>query len=252
MTADEYLWHILQREQVDNSALSPARRVIGALLPTLQAWGDIYLMSIYPSGSFAKGTANDSGTDIDVFVSLRADVPNTLQGIYNTLFNALAQAGYSPRRQNVSIGIRVGGYDVDVVPAKRQSNIGEDHSLYRTKADTWTKTNVNQHIQIVSNCGRTNEIRVLKLWRNQKGLDFPSFYLELAAIEALRGNFNPVLSASVVTVWRYLQSSFVDARFVDPANTNNVISDDLTRQQRQSIATAAGAALLANWAACIA
>lgn len=251
MTPDEYLWRILLREQVDNSAGSPVRRVIGALLPTLQAWGGIYLTSVYPSGSFAKGTANDSGTDIDVFVSVRADVPSTLQEIYNTLFTALNQAGYAPRRQNVSIGINVGGYSVDVVPAKRQSHIGEDHSLYRRRADTWTKTNVSTHINLVAGCGRTNEIRALKLWRNQKGLDFPSFYLELATIEALRGSLNPVLSASVVTVWRYLQANIVEARIVDPANTNNVISDDLSRQERQAISNAAGAALNTNWADCI-
>ena len=58
----------------------------------------------------------------------------------------MTEKGYSPRRQNVSINIRVNGYSVDLVPAKRQGAYGDDHSLYRRKADTWTKTNVTMHV----------------------------------------------------------------------------------------------------------
>ena len=35
--------------------------------------GNKYLAGILPSGSFAKGTAIHSGTDIDLFLSLRAE-----------------------------------------------------------------------------------------------------------------------------------------------------------------------------------
>ena len=79
------------------------------------------------------------------------------------------------------------GFKVDLVPGKLQNALTVDHSLYRRKADTWTKTNVATHIQYVRSGGQLDETRVLKLWRNQKGLDFPSFYLEMALIEALRG-----------------------------------------------------------------
>ncbi len=221
------------------------------LMPTLRGWGNQYLAAIHPSGSFAKGTANASGTDIDIFVSVRADVPNTLKEIYDTLCSALTQTGYSTRKQNVSIGIKVGSFDVDLIPAKRQSNIGDDHSLYRRRADTWTKTNVAQHIQLVANSGRTNEVRVLKLWRDQKGLDFPSFYLELTVIEALRGATNQSLSANIIRVLSYLQNSIANARFVDPANSNNIVSDDLAAQGKQAIAAAAATSLKSSWENCI-
>jgi hypothetical protein len=247
MTPDEYLWNILRREQVDNSLSSPVRAVLQTLMPTLRGWGNQYLTAIHPSGSFAKGTANASSTDIDVFVSLRADVPNTLKEIYDKLCDALTQNGYAPRRQNVSIGIKVGNFDVDVVPAKRQANIGDDHSLYRRRADTWTKTNVSQHIHMVANCGRTYEIRALKLWRDQKKLVFPSFYLELITIEALRGINNQLLSSNVITVLNYLQSNIANRRFTDPANSNNIVSDDLSNQEKQAISAAAATSLKSNW-----
>jgi hypothetical protein len=82
----------------------------------------------------------------------------------------------------------------------------------------------------------------VKLWRNQKNLDFPSFYLELSAIRALAGKSLPTLEQRVQAVFEYLRDSFTDARVVDPANTNNVISDDLTATEKQKISNAARAA----------
>lgn len=247
MTPDAYLQSILDREAVNTGALSPVRSVQALLQPIMQEWAGKYLVSVLPSGSFAKGTANKSGTDIDLLISLSSSTPDTLKDIYNKLFNKMTEKGYTPKRQNVSINIRVNGYDVDLVPAKRQDTTSQDHSLYRCKAGTWTKTNVARHISHVSSSGRIQEIRILKLWRNQKGLDFPSFYLELTAIDALY-NVRGSLSENVCKVFQYLRDTFPNARVVDPANTNNIISDDLTAAERAKIKAAAEQALAAsNW-----
>jgi hypothetical protein len=247
VNVDQYLLSLIQREKVDTSVNSPVRGVIMTLRPVLMRWANNYLAGLAPSGSFVKDTAIRSGTDIDLFVSLRPDTPATLKEIYTTLANAMQNAGYTPRKQNVSINVRVGGYDVDLVPAKRQDNQSSDHSLYRRKADTWTNTNVNKHIATVRTGGRLLETRVLKLWRNQKGLEFPSFYLELTAIDALRYSQLGTLSDRVRRVLEYLRDSFVNARVVDPANTNNIISDDLTVAEKNVIKTGAATALNGTW-----
>lgn len=248
MTGDEYLRNILAREQVNTSAQSPVRGVQTVLTPVIQNWAGSQLSGISPSGSFAKGTANRSGTDIDMFVSLSSTTTNTLKEIYDSLAEALRKAGYSPRRQNVSLGIQVGGYDVDVVPAKRQGSTGNDHSLYKRRVDSWTKTNVAQHIALVSSSGRTEEIRIIKLWRKQKDLEFLSFYLELTVIEALKGRSYGNLAANVLAVFDYLRDRFVSARVVDPANSNNIVSGDLTVAEKNAIANAAKSARdAANW-----
>jgi len=213
----------------------------------VQEWAGTQLHSMQPSGSFAKGTANSSGTDIDLFISLAANTTQTLKEIYESLALRLKNKGYTPRRQNVSLNIRVGNVDVDLVPAKRQDNFSEDHSLYRRRADTWTKTNVATHIAHVRAGGRIAESRIIKLWRDQKGLDFPSFYIELTVIAALRGS-RGTLSDNVFTVFRYLRDTFPNARVVDPANTNNIISDDIAAAEKARIKAAAATALAAtNW-----
>jgi hypothetical protein len=246
MTADEYLQSILAREAVDSGPSSPVRSVQAQVEPAIREWAGEYLVGVSPSGSFAKGTANHSGTDIDLFISLTQHTPNTLKGIYDTLFKKMTEKGYTPNRQNVSINVKVMGYSVDLVPAKRQDTYSDDHSLYRRKADTWTKTNVTQHINHVRRGGRINETRIIKLWRNQKGLDFPSFYLELTVIDALSGQFYGTLSGNVWKVFEYLRDRFCTARVVDPANTNNIISDDLTSAEQAKIKAAAEQALRAT------
>jgi hypothetical protein len=215
------------------------------LRPILNEWAGTQLRSVSPSGSFAKGTANNSGTDIDLFISLKSDTTNTLKEIYTTLANKMQEKGYNPSQQNVSINVRVGGYDVDLVPAKHQGGNSEDHSLYRRRADTWTQTNVTKHIATVKSSGRISESRILKLWRNQKQLDFPSFYLELATINAIWGA-RGALSDNVWKAFQYLRDTFVNARIVDPANTNNVISDDISAAEKTKVATAALQALRAS------
>ncbi|HEX8217836.1 MAG TPA: nucleotidyltransferase [Chloroflexia bacterium] len=189
-----------------------------------------------------KGTANSSGTDIDLFISFSSTTTNTLKELYDGVYSLMHSKGYSPRRQNVSIGLRVGNYDVDLVPAKRQSSYGNDHSLYVSRAGTWRQTNVAQHISLVANSGRQQEIRIIKLWRKQKGLEFLSFYLELTVIEALKGYRTGAVANNVMRVFDYLRDSFTNARVVDPANSNNIISDTLTATEKAAIKAAAAQA----------
>lgn len=247
MNADTYLNNILTREYVDAGIFSPVRAVQATLLPYIQEWAGIYLAEVSPSGSFAKGTANHSGTDIDLFISLKQKTPETLKEIYDSLFNKITQKGYLPKRQNVSINVNVNGYSVDLVPAKRQDIFSDDHSLYRRKANTWTKTNITKHINCVRQGGCIKETRIIKLWRNQKGLDFPSFYLEMAVINALAGQYG-TLSDRVLKTFEYLRDTFSFVRIIDPANTNNIISDDLTAAEKSKIKTSAEQTLKAtNW-----
>src|SRR4030095_6415613 len=99
--------------------------------------------------------------------------------------------------------------------------------LSRRRAAPTTNTNTTPPPRHVNDAGRQQESRVLKLWRDQKGLDFPSFYLELTVINALAGTYGTV-AANVWKAFQYLTDRFPNARVVDPANTNNIISDDLS------------------------
>lgn len=248
----QYLQTILRQQTAVISQNSPAVQAANAIIPLIRAWGGQHINFLGLSGSYAKGTAVKGGTDIDLFISLNPNLNMTLADIYTNLHQYVQAHGYPyARAQNVSVGLSVGNMNVDLVPAKQQDATTGDHSLYKRKTNSWTKTNVQKHVQVVSQSGRLSEIRLMKLWRNQKRLGFPSFYLELAIIEALRGqaliSANGDFTANIVRVLTYLRDNLKTARIVDPANTNNVISDDLSQSEKALIAQAASTALTGNW-----
>ncbi|MDR7270676.1 hypothetical protein J2X20_003334 [Pelomonas saccharophila] len=239
MTADQYLRNVLAQHQVNAAS---ARSVAGEqIVPIVQQWAGQYLNSIDLSGSIAKGTANAGANDMDLFVAMSSATPGTLRDIYESL-HALAAKHWGARRQNVSIGVQVGGYHFDLVPGRMQPGHQNWFSLWRNKAETWTQTNITLQIQTVAQSGRTEEIRVLKRWRTLAGLDFPSFILELAVLEALNGRRLGDLAVNVSAALEWLRDNMRTVRLVDPANTNNVVTDDLTAAERAAIATAAGVA----------
>lgn len=236
--SDAYLHGVLSKYAV-NQAVSEHHAEL--LTPVIMGWANGQLVQKKISGSLAKGTAVSLGSDADLFLSLSSSTTNTLAEIYNTLYQAVVGAGYEARKQNVSIGVKVNGFQIDLVPGKRQSQFGNDHSLYRNKANTWTKTNVDRHISDVAGSGRLEEIKLTKIWRELHGLTFSSFYLELAVIDCLRNKTRGNLANNFLSVLEFLSDSFVTKRYLDPANTNNVISDDLTAQEKQKVATQAAA-----------
>lgn len=132
----------------------------------------------------------------------------------------------------MSIGVTSGGFKIDFVPGKRQSQYGYDHSLYENKANTWVKTDVKAHVSYVSGSNRLREIKLTKNWRQLNNLDFPSFYLELAVIDCLSGRSHTDLSSNFWEVLGFLSSDFINRRYVDPANTNNIISNDLSNTEK--------------------
>lgn len=107
---------------------------------------------------------------------------------------------------------------------------------YLRKRDSWTQTNVSVHVDTVRNSGRLKEIRAIKIWRYLRGLDFPSLYLEMFTIRALAGCLRTSLAENVLRALRTMGASLPSTRIEDPANTNNILSDDLTNQEKYRIA----------------
>jgi hypothetical protein len=233
---DAYLRTLLAKYAVN---IPGAQAAGNAIYPVLKQWGNVYFISAEFSGSLAKGTGVSLGTDADIFLSVSSTTPGTLADLYGTLYNAVLTAGYAPRKQNASIGITVNGYSIDLVPGRRQSQYGNDHSLYLSKRDSWTQTNIATHIAHVGNSGRLEEIKVVKIWRQQHGLVFPSFFLELAVIDSLVHARQGNLAENVWTVLKHLRDRIQTVRYIDPANSNNVVSDDCTQAEKRAIAAKA-------------
>ena len=232
--SDAYFEVVLARHVYQpNSLVSyAAEQVIGEL----KDWAGTNLNRIAFIGSVPKATAISGTTDLDVFVSLKENTPHSLREIYEKLYNKATAQGWNPRRQSVSIGISVLGVQFDLVPGRLQPGYTYFHSLWKRKEETWQQTAPEIHVDKVKDSGRTKEIRALKIWRKNHGLDFPSFYLELTVMKALSGYPFTSIASNFLRALDYIAIDFPTATFEDPANTNNMISDDLTQAEKKTIA----------------
>ncbi len=239
VSPSEYLRTILQREAVDAGANAPLRDLEAQVQDLCEAWAGRYLLEVYPTGAYEKGTANHSGISIDFVVSLSPQTPFLMRQIYESLWQHLERNGFELERRPVSIGVTLEGATVDILPAKRESLHNDIQEIYSTRRNGTMKTNLNHHVLDVIESGRREEIRVLKLWRDQHGLDFPSFYLELSTIAALKRRPLGDLADNVWAALGYFEQLFVGRAILDPSNANNVVSAELTMSDKMTIATAA-------------
>ena len=137
----------------------------------------------------------------------------------------------------------------------RRSSCGFDSRLPGRKVGTVNKrcgeavhTDVAQHVHLVGNSGRQQEICALKIWRERSELEFPSFLLELATLRALESERFGQLAENVHCVLRYLGSKFESAVIRMPANSDNIVSRDLSEKAKKSVAKAARDAIYQeNW-----
>lgn len=248
MTADQYVNAIVEKHRLlDTLDNYTSIYVVLPLKKIISNWAGVCLCETKLSGSRAKGTAIDLSTDLDLFISLSSTTRDSLEEIYNSLYNRMVEERISVRKQNVSIGVTYQGKKVDLVPAKRQGQYGNDHSLYRHKAGSWTKTNIDTHISRVRQSGRITEITALKIWRENHNLEFPSIYLECFAIDSLYGRSLNTPADNIMHLLRDIRDNIQTRRVIDPANTNNILSEELTQVEKKVLSNAAQQSLLAPY-----
>ena len=234
MMVDEYFEKILVKYN-SNPDKNTVERIRAEIQYFLSPWAKEFLKEVKISGSYAKGTNTSLSSDFDIFVSFTSNLNKTNKEIYELLEQKLKEK-YKVRRQNVSFGININNNNVDVVPGKNHSGNTNDHWLYSTKRDSYFQTNIYKHISLIAHSNRTKEIKITKIWSKLHNLEFPSIYIELIVLEAIKGCNIDELDLNFQKILKYLYENIENLRIVDPANTNNIISDSLTKQEKKLIA----------------
>ncbi|MFW6028736.1 MAG: nucleotidyltransferase domain-containing protein [Halanaerobiales bacterium] len=244
MITDTYILSVIQKYRVNNHIdITTQIQTINPIEAIIKNWANSNLNEIKVSGSRAKGTAINLSSDLDLFISLNSNTSESLKQIYESLYSVFHSMGLQPRRQNSSIGIKYNGLKVDIVPGKIRPGNNNYHSIYRSKINSWTQTNVDKNIALVKNSGRLNEIIALKIWRELNNINFPSVYLELTVLNALYNKNKYQITENFVKILEYLRDDFVGKIIIDPTNSNNVISDDLHKYEKELISQQAVSSL---------
>lgn len=242
MSASPYLYGVLQKYAA--RSLVPYTQQILQLKIALGLWAGTCYIQILDSGSRAKGTAISLASDVDFMVSLKSHCNENsggLKGIYDSLYTKLNSSYSTVRKQNVSVRINLSGLQVDVTPARKQTGATNDHWVYLSKSNTRQQTNVQKHITDISRSGRTNEIKILKIWRELNQLDFPSVYLEYLLVNNILLGRSSAQDQLAPNCWHAINAlaksvgNPLFARIVDPANSANILSDLLTVTEKNKI-----------------
>ncbi|MBN2537867.1 hypothetical protein JXB37_06285 [candidate division WOR-3 bacterium] len=250
--ADDYVAAVLREYALPSGPGSPAEAAARELKKLVGGWAGKYLMAIEPAGSYVKNTRVRGGTDLDLLVSLGPRTKGTVRQQYHCLFNWLKSQGLKPVTGHVTVIIQYHGLLVDLLLARQDWGGSGNHTVFETERERETSTNFETHERLVRESGRTEDIRALKIWRNLRGLRFPSFYLELVVLDALRHRAHNQPGANLLAVLEYLRDKFVRTPFRDPANFENRVSDELTEHEQMAIAEAAARSLgERDWAAIV-
>lgn len=215
--------------------------------------------SSFGSGSFAKHTATNVKFDLDLVEPFKHNAFGTLQEMFDSVHDFLAEeyknTGVTIRKQKVSIGISFPmeegdekSVELDVVPGRELSDndyfdshdlnlcFNEDH--WGFKKGTSQKTNIHKQISHIEGKSSARQIiRLLKIWKKQKGKKYKSFVIELAVIRALDGyNGDNNLWPRLKYTMEYLRDHIAESSFhlFDPGNTNNDVIAAMQDYDRQS------------------
>ena len=257
MSANDYLNSIIAKYDKNHDYNSNEENAFNRLKTIISEWFNSSMsvnsaysfyyspqMDVQKSGSRAKGTAIKGSSDMDMFLSITdRNNEDTLENYYNEIYDFLYNKGYKVRKQNVSIGIKYYGYDIDIVPAKKtnQSSYTKDfrsyydHWLWSNKKQQRTKTNIQKHIDIVRNNSLQKYVMLTKIWRNNHDLDFPSIYIELMVYEALNKKRQYDLANDFYYILGYIRDNIENKKIVDPSNSQNIISDTLSFSEKSAI-----------------
>jgi hypothetical protein len=246
-TVEQYAASIVEKYRVVPDPKSAAHRAAEKLMPLLKQWGKQHLQGITLSGAYAKNTAITLSSHADVMVALNPVPGMEMKAIFWSLFEYLTDHDQRPRTRNATIQLQSKGLSVDVVPVCRDPK-SSGNVLFNKRSGATVHTDVAEHVHLVANSGRQQEICALKIWRERNSLDFPSLYLELTVLRALENERFGQLADNVLAVLRYLSNRFEGTVVRDPANGDNVVSNDLSASDQKAIAKAARDALYnENW-----
>lgn len=224
MTANEYLEKLLEDNKIPEEELNNIRAKRDEVETKLRGHFGDKILTIKYSGSIAKKTAINASKDLDLAVHFKKDSYGSLKQMYEDVYDLLCQHYIAVQKQNVSIGLSL--ENVDVVPGRRiEDGSNNDVNLFRKDTEGSIKTNLETHKDYIKNSNCRKIIRLLKIWKNAHALKFKSFALEILVIKALDGFEGTSLTAKTKKVLEFIETNVRTITLIDPANTNNNISD---------------------------
>jgi len=191
--------------------------------------------SMFMAGSFKKDTMIRQHYDLDMFIIWTPGFM-PLKDLFYEVEYALNSKW--KRIEKKRVGWRVpyeNEFHVDVIPTVQDNHESEYSYLYNCYEKKKLKTSMRIHIEEIEKYNRREVIKLLKLWKYRRNVPIKTFLLEIITHLACYNATRQSLSVQLENVFEYIANNIVDNIFYDPANKNNIISEDLTLQEKYEI-----------------
>lgn len=197
-------------------------------------------------GSIAKGTSIH-GSDIDIQLQFKKDF-GTLADVYYSVsdfifdeFKDVKLEGVREQKHSIGMEFKINEEikRIDIVPTRQTENKNSDICLFVNNTGffekpTYKKTNSLKQLESLAfNYREKRIVKLLKVWKTENNLKIKSIYLEWLAKKAFQQKSLPNnMEKALVDVIYFIATNIEYIRIVDPANSNNIISDTLTIHQK--------------------
>ena len=201
------------------------------------------------TGSVVKGTSI-SGSDIDIQLPFKRDfgsIANVYNSVSDFIFEELnVKEITSVREQKHSIGIEIKMNDeikrIDIVPTRQIKKGNNDVQLFVNKTGffekpSYKKTNSAKQLSSLNfNYREKRIIRLLKIWKIENNLKIKSVHLEWLAKKSFEAKpITNKIEKDLTNIIYFIASNIEYLWFVDSANSNNIISNSISFEEKSTI-----------------
>ena len=249
MKANEFLEKVLESQNLSDNQLDTLKSHREEIEEYLrEKYGQE--PSIRYAGSKAKGTMIAESYDLDITCYFPSNNDSSLKELHDSVEKTLSE-GYRVIHKASAIRIKKvddeveTDYHVDVVPGRFVDGKDGDVFLHVSYGDKERiQTNLETHISFVETSKCQDIIKLVKLWKVRNNVPLKTFVLEILVVETLSGSKSKDdLARSLRSVLEEIGDKIGTIKLVDPANSNNIVSETLERSEKEIIASKAKKAL---------
>ena len=241
-TSKQYFDALLESQKLTDeddeiAELKEQRKVVEDILRD-KFWSDPIIRYAW---SYSKDTMIKELYDLDIIVYFKREEDwdeRTLEEIFFAVGDALWDR-YKIKYKTSAISLIYDKDDkkdvhIDVVPWRFIEWSNGDAYIYQNDSDKCRlKTNLDTHIEHIRESKEHSAIRLIKLLKVKNAFDIKTFFLELFVIKALESSKNTHIENKLMEVFQYIVDNIETLKLEDPANTNNIISDQVSPSEKE-------------------
>ncbi len=247
---DTYLRMLLEQQVLDENQLENLRSLRTKIKKQLkkEIGGK---PQVFYGGSYAKNTMIRAAYDLDIVLYWPSDFSLDIEDLSTEVGASLQRNWTIVHAKRVGWELPFdGNFHIDVIPGKTSNQDPFYAHLFNRDTGGRFLTSIVRQVSYVTKKKRQDAIRLMKLWKVRRKVPIRTFILEQLVIDSCRGIPRKDLGDQLIIALTHIRDTIKTCHLLDPANPKNVISNDITIEQKNGVRNLAEAAIQArSWEA---